>query len=69
MQALGGSQKEGPVRILAELVAEDSKASRSVTEATGGLSRWKVIDKIGSKGFILPMRGIRWLQEEPSHSC
>ena len=64
---LTGGRKNGRFGLLAKLVAEDTEASRGVAEKTGGLGRGHVIDEVGSKGLILSMGGIRWLQEEPSH--
>jgi hypothetical protein len=68
-RALVRGKEELPAGILTKVVTKDAEASRRVTEAAGGLGRRKIIDKVGSQGFILSMRGIRWLQEEPSHIC
>lgn len=60
--AKGG--KETGVGVAAELMAEDSEGSRGVAELGSHHVGGAVVDEIGPHGFILPLLGVRGLEEE-----
>ena len=55
LRPFGRGQKEWAVRILTQLMAENPKAARCVTQASGRFSRRKLFDKISSQRFVLAM--------------
>jgi hypothetical protein len=65
---LRGKEK-GAIWILAELMGENTEASRGIPEATGDLSRREILDEVGPEGFILAVSGIRGFEKEAGHIC
>jgi hypothetical protein len=63
------SEKEPPVRILPELMTEDPKTPRGVTETSGRLGRRELVDEISSQGFILAMGGVGRLNKDTGEIC
>ena len=61
--AFGGGQKEGPSRVLAEVVNQDTETSRRVAKAAGGLLGGEMVDKEGAEGLVLAMGGVGGLEE------
>jgi hypothetical protein len=56
---LDGLEEAGAfVRIVAELVTEDTKGPGRIAEAVCDLMRGESVDKIGAEGLILALQGI-----------
>ena len=52
------------VRIVAELMTEDPKGPGGIAEATGDFDRTELIDEVSAQGFVLPLEGRFWGEEE-----
>ena len=52
------------MRVLAELMDQDAKASFPVPESPGSLLAAQALDEIGAKGLVLSMGGVGGLEEE-----
>src|SRR5262249_16487343 len=63
--SLGRAQEEGATGILAEVMDQDAKAARGVTEATGDLGTGEVVHEEGAKGLVLAVGGVGGLEENP----
>jgi hypothetical protein len=57
--------EESALGLVAELVDQDSKAPRGISETNGRLSRGEPLNEEGSQGFVLAMSGVGRL-EKPS---
>lgn len=62
-------QKEGALRILAKLVAQDPKAAWCVAELVGDLSGGTLVDEVGPKRLVLPVGGVRGCEEGALEEC
>ena len=51
--------------ILAELMDQDAKAARGVTEAASGLDAGKTVDEEGAEGLVLTVGGVGGFEEDP----
>jgi hypothetical protein len=69
LRAFGGRHKETPMGILAKLVAQDAKTTGSVAKPSSRFSRREAFDEVGSKGLILPVRGIGGFEEDLGEIC
>jgi hypothetical protein len=47
-----------------EMMAQDAKRSRRISEAAGDVSRGKTFDKVGSEGLVLALGGGSGFEEE-----
>jgi len=65
---LRGKEK-GAIWILAELMGENTEASRGIPEAAGDFDRRQMINKISPEGFVLAVSGIRGFEKEAGHIC
>jgi len=52
------------MRVLTELMDQDTKASFGVSEALCGLPVGQTFDEVGAKGLVLSMGGVGGLEEE-----
>ena len=52
------------MRILPELVDEDSEATWSVTEAASDLGTGGSINEEGAEGLVLAVDGVGWFKED-----
>jgi len=59
----------GAIWMLAELVCQDTEASRGIPEAAGDLSRREILDEVSTEGFVLAVSGIRGFEKEAGHIC
>lgn len=62
-------QKEGALRILAELVAQDPKAAWCVAELLGDLHGGALVDEVGPKRLVLPVGGACGIEEGALEEC
>jgi hypothetical protein len=62
-------KEEGAIWMLAELVGEDTEASRRIPEAAGDFNRREIIDEVGPEGFVLAVSGISGFEKEVGHIC
>jgi len=68
-RALGRGQKEGPARVLAELMDQNPEAALGVTKAASGFLGREGIDKEGAERFVLAVGGVGWLEENLGGVC
>ncbi len=61
-----GLDEEVAFGLIAKLMHQDAKAAGRVTESTGHFGGGDTLHEDGSEGFVLPMRGVGWLQEAAS---
>ena len=69
MRSLLRGKEEGAIWMLAELMSEDTKASRRIPEAAGDFDRREILDEVGPEGFILAVSGICGSKKEAGHRC
>jgi hypothetical protein len=62
-------KEEGAIWMLAELMSEDTEASRRISEAAGDFGRREILDEVGPEGFILAVSGIRGFEKQVGHRC
>jgi len=62
-------KEEGPIWMLTELVGQDAKASRRISEAAGDLNRREILDEVGPEGFVLAVSGILGFEKVAGHIC
>ena len=58
-----GRDEEVTLGVMAKLVDQDAETSGCVAEPRGRLGGGETVDEEGAQGFVLPMGGVRWLQE------
>ena len=61
--------KERPIRVLAELMAQNAEAAVAVPEALGDLARRHVVDEESAKRFVLTVGRVGWSQEDLGERC
>jgi hypothetical protein len=64
-----GGQKERPLRILAELVAQHAKTAGGVAESGGGFVRGEFVDEESAQRFVLAVGGAGGDEEGLFLSC
>ncbi len=57
------------MRVVTELVTQNSEGTRGVTEVAGGLVGGEELDEEGAKGLVLAMFGVGGLEEEVPWVC
>jgi hypothetical protein len=57
------------MRVVAKLMTEDAKRTWRVSEGTGGLRRWAVLEEIGAEGLVLALARGGGDAEEASRVC
>ena len=62
--SLGGREEEIATGILAELVDEDAKAARGVTEAVSDFGAREPVDDEGPEGLVLAVRSVGRFEED-----
>ena len=67
--ALGGGNKESPVRLLPEVMDQNAKTACGVAETVGRLFGRQMINKEGPKGLVLTMGGIGGLEKGLGELC
>jgi hypothetical protein len=69
LRSLLRRKEEETIWMLTELMSEDTKASRRISEAAGDFGRREILDEVGPEGFILAVSGIRRFEKEVGHRC
>ena len=67
--SLGGCAEEIATGILAELMDEDAKAARGVTEAVSDFGAREPVDDKGPEGLVLAMGGVGGFEENAGEVC
>ena len=67
--SFGRGEKEVPLMVLAELVDQDSEASRGVTKAPSNFGAGGSINKKGAEGLVLAVGGVSWFKEDLRQVC
>jgi hypothetical protein len=62
-------KKEGAIRMLAELMGKDTKASWRIPEAAGDFDGREILDEVGPEGFVLAVSRIPGFEKEAGHIC
>jgi hypothetical protein len=62
-------KEEGAIGMLTKLMGQDTEASRRIPEPACDFSRRKILDEIGSEGFVLAVSRIPGFEEEAGHIC
>ena len=65
LRPLCGGQKELPLRVVSELMAEYAKAAGGVAEPSCGFDRGEPFDKKSAQSLVVPMGGIGGFKEGP----